>query len=117
MVNLIILVLTPLHNLFLENGFQILNIPGNLFYFLDLLHQLLLFDIFSAYIVASPSVVSLFEYSLIIMSMIPGYFLFNEIPTVRTFIGVACIITAGIYIYVREKARDQYIATETPVRR
>jgi len=33
--------------------------------------------IFSAYIVASPSVVSLFEYSLIIMSMIPGYFLFN----------------------------------------
>jgi drug/metabolite transporter (DMT)-like permease len=30
--------------------------------------------IFSAYIVASPSVVSLFEYSLIIMSMIPGYF-------------------------------------------
>ena len=73
--------------------------------------------IFSAYIVASPSVVSLFEYSLIIMSMIPGYFLFNEIPSLRTFLGVACIIAAGIYIYVREKARDQYIATETPVRR
>ena len=73
--------------------------------------------IFSAYIVASPSVVSLFEYSLIIMSMIPGYFLFNEIPSGRTFIGVACIIAAGIYIYMREKVRDQYIATETPVRR
>ena len=73
--------------------------------------------IFSAYIVASPSVVSLFEYSLIIMSMIPGYFLFNEVPTTRTFIGVACIIAAGIYIYMRERVRDQYIATETPVRR
>ena len=73
--------------------------------------------IFSAYIVASPSVVSLFEYSLIIMSMIPGYFLFNEIPSARTFIGVACIIAAGIYIYMRERVRDQYIATETPVRR
>ena len=73
--------------------------------------------IFSAYIVASPSVVSLFEYSLIIMSMIPGYLLFNEIPSVRTFIGVACIISAGVYIYFREKIRDQYIATETPVRR
>ena len=69
------------------------------------------------YIVASPSVVSLFEYSLIIMSMIPGYFLFNEIPSARTFIGVACIIAAGIYIYMRERVRDQYIATETPVRR
>ena len=55
--------------------------------------------IFSAYIIASPSVVSLFEYSLIVMSMIPGYFLFNEIPSIRTFIGVACIISAGIYIY------------------
>ena len=73
--------------------------------------------IFTAYIIASPSVVSLFEYSLIIMSMIPGYFLFDEIPSVRTFFGVACIIAAGIYIYIREKARDQYIATETPLRR
>ncbi len=73
--------------------------------------------IFSAYIVASPSVVSLFEYSLIIMSMIPGYLLFNEIPSLRTFLGVGCIIAAGIYIYVREKARDQYIATKTPLRR
>ena len=73
--------------------------------------------IFRAYSSYSPSVVSLFEYSLIIMSMIPGYFLFNEIPSGRTFFGVACIISAGIYIYFREKARDQFIATETPVRR
>jgi drug/metabolite transporter (DMT)-like permease len=73
--------------------------------------------IFSAYIVASPSVVSLFEYSLIIMSMIPGYFLFNEIPSLRTLIGVICIISAGVYIYLREKVRDQYIASETPTRR
>jgi drug/metabolite transporter (DMT)-like permease len=73
--------------------------------------------IFSAYIVASPSLVSLFEYSLIIMSMIPGYFLFNEIPSNRTFFGVLIIISAGIYIYIREKIRDQYVATKTPVRR
>ena len=73
--------------------------------------------IFSAYIVASPSVVSLFEYSLIIMSMIPGYFLFNEIPSLRTLIGVICIISAGVYIYFRERVRDQYIASETPARR
>ncbi len=73
--------------------------------------------IFSAYIIASPSVVSLFEYSLIIMSMIPGYFLFSEIPSLRTFLGVAFIISAGIYIYFREKVRDQYIATDTPARR
>jgi drug/metabolite transporter (DMT)-like permease len=73
--------------------------------------------IFSAYIIASPSVVSLFEYSLIIMSMIPGYFLFSEIPSLRTLIGVICIISAGVYIYFRERVRKQYVASKTPARR
>ena len=50
-------------------------------------------------------------------SIIKHFLLFNEIPSGKTFFGVACIIAAGIYIYFREKARDQYIATETPVRR
>jgi len=72
--------------------------------------------VFSAYSIASPSAISLFEYSLIIWSIITGYLLFNDIPSVRTFIGVILIISAGIYIYVREKARDQYIATENPIR-
>jgi drug/metabolite transporter (DMT)-like permease len=73
--------------------------------------------IFSAYIIASPSVVSLFEYSLIIMSMIPGYLLFNEIPSLRTLLGVICIISAGVYIYLREGVRKQYVASKTPARR
>ena len=72
--------------------------------------------VFSAYSIASPSTVSLFEYSLIIWSIIIGYLLFNDIPSIRTFIGVILIISAGIYIYIREKARDQYIATENPIR-
>ena len=73
--------------------------------------------IFSAYIIASPSVVSLFEYSLIIMSMIPGYFLFSEIPSLRTLLGVICIISAGVYIYFREGVRKQYVASKIPTRR
>jgi drug/metabolite transporter (DMT)-like permease len=73
--------------------------------------------IFSAYIIASPSVVSLFEYSLIIMSMIPGYFLFSEIPSLRTLLGVFFIISAGVYIYFRERVRKQYVASKTPARR
>ena len=73
--------------------------------------------IFSAYIIASPSVVSLFEYSLIIMSMIPGYFLFSEIPSLRTLLGVICITSAGVYIYFRERVRKQYVASKTPARR
>ncbi len=105
------------HNSSLENGFQILIIHGNSYYFFGFAASIAFLCIFSAYIVASPSLVSLFEYSLIIMSMIPGYFLFNEIPSNRTFFGVLIIISAGIYIYIREKIRDQYVATKTPVRR
>ena len=72
--------------------------------------------VFSAYSVASPSVVSLFEYSLIIWAIIIGYILFNDIPTIKTFVGVALIISAGVYIYLREKVRDQMIVTDTPNR-
>ena len=83
---------------------------------MGLVASLSFYFVFSAYSIASPSVVSLFEYSLIIWSIIIGYLLFNDIPTVRTFIGVALIIGAGVYIYIREKARDQMIASDTPNR-
>ena len=70
----------------------------------------------SAYSIASPSVVSLYEYSLIIWSILTGYILFNNTPTLRTLIGVAIIIGAGLYIYLREKTKDQLIATDIPSR-
>ena len=74
------------------------------------------FCVFSAYSIASPSVVSLYEYSLIIWSILIGYILFNNVPTPRTFIGVSIIIGAGIYIYIREKTKDHLVATDTPNR-
>ena len=83
---------------------------------MGLVASLSFYFVFSAYSIASPSVVSLFEYSLIIWAIIIGYLLFNDIPTVRTFIGVALIIGAGVYIYIREKARDLMIASDTPNR-
>ena len=74
------------------------------------------FCVFNAYSIASPSVVSLYEYSLIIWSIIIGFLLFDNVPTPRTFIGVSIIIGAGIYIYLREKVKDQMIVTDTPNR-
>ena len=111
MVSLIVMILIQLLSLYLESGFQILTIPGSSYYF-GLAASIAFLCIFSAYIIASPSVVSLFEYSLIIMSMIPGYFLFSEIPSLRTLLGVICIISAGVYIYFRERVRKQYVASK-----
>ena len=74
------------------------------------------FCVFSAYSIASPSIVSLFEYSYIVWAMLAGYILFETVPVPRTFIGAAIIIGAGFYIYFREKVRGQMIATDTPNR-
>ena len=75
------------------------------------------FCVFTAYSIASPSVVSLFEYSYIVFAMVAGYILFETIPVPRTFLGASIIIGAGVYIYFREKVRGQMIATDTPANR
>ena len=41
---------------------------------------------------------------------------FDEIPTLSTVVGILIIVSSGIYIFIREKAQDQSIATEKPLR-
>jgi len=72
--------------------------------------------LFSAYSIASPSVVSPFEYSILLWSSLSGWIFFNEVPTLRTYIGIFIIVTSGIYIFIREKVQDQSIVTEKPLR-
>ena len=72
--------------------------------------------LFSAYSVASPSVVSPFEYSILLWSTLSGWIFFDEIPGLNTFIGIIIIVSCGIYIFIREKVQDQYIVTEKPLR-
>jgi drug/metabolite transporter (DMT)-like permease len=72
--------------------------------------------LFTAYSVASPSVVSPFEYSILLWSSLGGWIFFDEIPSLRTILGIFIIVASGIYIFIREKAQDQSIATEKPLR-
>jgi len=72
--------------------------------------------LFTAYSIASPSVVSPFEYSILLWSPLVGWLYFDEIPTLSTIIGILIIVSSGIYIFMREKAQDQLIATEKPLR-
>ena len=72
--------------------------------------------VFSAYRVASPAVVSPFEYSILLWSTLSGWIFFNEIPGTNTFIGMCLIVVGGIYIFIREKVQDQPIVTEKPLR-
>ena len=72
--------------------------------------------LFRAYSIASPAVVSPFEYSILLWSLLIGWFYFDEIPTLSTVMGILIIVSSGIYIFMREKAQDQSIATEKPLR-
>ena len=83
---------------------------------MGLISVLAFYFILNAYSIASPSVVSLFEYSLIIWAMLIGYILFDNIPSIRTLLGATIIIGAGIYIYLREKIKEQLIVSDNPIR-
>ena len=72
--------------------------------------------IFSAYRIASPAVISPFEYSILIWSTLSGWIFFNEVPNINTMIGMFLIVVGGIYIFMREKAQEQSIVTEKPLR-
>ena len=72
--------------------------------------------VFTAYRIASPAVVSPFEYTILLWASLSGLFIFGEMPGVRTFIGMFLIVCGGIYIFIRENIRDQSIVTEKPLR-
>ncbi len=72
--------------------------------------------LFTAYRIASPAVVSPFEYSILLWSPLIGWIYFNEIPSLNTVIGILIIVSSGVYIFIREKAQDQLIVSEKPLR-
>ena len=72
--------------------------------------------LFTAYRIASPAVVSPFKYSILLWAPLIGWIYFEEIPSLNTVIGILIIVSSGIYIFIREKAQDQSIVTEKPLR-
>ena len=115
-----------------DGQYNTLNHPASQFifreWFIDFKSNVLLMSItgvtatvaflflFTAYSIASPSVISPFEYSILFWSPLIGWLYFDEIPTLSTVVGILIIVSSGIYIFIRERAQDQSIATEKPLR-
>jgi drug/metabolite transporter (DMT)-like permease len=72
--------------------------------------------IFTAYRISSPAVISPFEYSIMLWASFYGWIFFDEILDLKTIIGMFLIVFGGVYIFIREKAQDQSIVTEKPLR-
>jgi len=73
-------------------------------------------SVFTAYRIASPAAISPFEYTILFWASLSGWLIFGEIPAIRTFIGMFLIIFGGVYIFIRENIKDQYVVTEKPLR-
>lgn len=51
---------------------------------------------------ADMSVIAPFEYSSLILSLLLGYLVFGDVPTVQTILGGLIVVAAGIFIIYRE---------------
>jgi S-adenosylmethionine uptake transporter len=69
---------------------------------LGLLSAAVGYSMSQAYRLTRASVVAPFEYSLLIFALFWGWTIFGEWPRASVFAGAAVIISAGIYIFLRE---------------
>ena len=72
--------------------------------------------IFNAYRVGKPFVIAPFEYTILLWSIFYGWLIWDESVTVRSWIGMAMIVAAGIYLFYRERVNEQEITMDQPLR-
>mgnify|MGYP001233980389 CR=1 FL=1 len=69
-----------------------------------------------AYRIADPAVVSPYEYSFLIWMILCGYLIWGDIPSLREATGMLLIVGAGVYMFYREKIRNQELAIDKTLR-
>jgi drug/metabolite transporter (DMT)-like permease len=55
------------------------------------------------------------QYLEIVAATSLGYFVFSDIPDALTFLGIAIIVSAGLYVFARERRAEQVLAQQTDV--
>ena len=60
----------------------------------------------ASYRYADVSTIAPFEYTSIVLGLLIGYFLFGDIPTKPMLVGTAVVVTAGIFVILREHQLD-----------
>ena len=60
----------------------------------------------ASYRYADVSTIAPFEYTSIVLGIIIGYFMFGDIPTSAMLTGTAVVVSAGIFVILREHRLD-----------
>ena len=64
--------------------------------------------------IAPATVVVPYQYTTIVWAILLGFFIFGDIPTLPMLVGAATIIAAGLYIFIRERARSRQPVVADP---
>tara|TARA_B100001029_G_C15020685_1_gene430350 strand:+ start:180 stop:1127 length:948 start_codon:yes stop_codon:yes gene_type:complete len=68
--------------------------------------------IFNAYRVGKPFVIAPFEYTILLWSIFYGWLIWDEKVTLQSWIGMAMIVSAGIFLFSRERINKQKITVD-----
>ena len=74
------------------------------------------FSLFGAYRIGSPSAIAPYEYSLIIWSILIGYFIWNDYLSARGLVGLSLILLASFFTLYREYILHIKINTDKTIR-
>jgi drug/metabolite transporter (DMT)-like permease len=72
--------------------------------------------IFGAYRIGSPSTIAPYEYSLIVWSILFGYFIWNDYLSIKGIAGLSLILIASFITLYREYHLNIKIITDKPIR-
>jgi drug/metabolite transporter (DMT)-like permease len=88
------------------NAFDLLFMAG-----LGISSMLSLFCVVRSLKLASASVVVPYQYTLILWSVLFGWWMFGELPDAYTIVGAAIIVAAGLYIFWREQVSARKVSS------
>ena len=74
------------------------------------------FSLFGAYRIGSPATITPYEYSLIIWSILFGYFIWNDYLTITGFAGLSLILIASFFTLYREYQLKIKVNLDQPIR-
>jgi len=72
--------------------------------------------IFGGYRIGSPSTIAPYEYSLIVWSILFGYFIWNDYLSIKGISGLSLILIASFFTLYREYQLSIKIITDKPIR-
>ncbi len=88
-----------------------------LFIALGVLAAVVGYTLSQAYRTANAATLAPFEYTAMPLAIMWGWTIFGERPDVWLYVGSTLIVGAGIYVFLREKARGRVLAARRPTRR